>query len=111
MRSFDLAEIRPTERFSYWRDVLCKVYVTLTPERVPQLAFHCAAADHPFNEIGISTISSVRQTITRTRSDIGRDTDGFVAKIAAAAKSADCPAAQKAAARFSNCSAINRLAV
>jgi AraC family transcriptional regulator, positive regulator of tynA and feaB len=77
VRSFDLSEIRPTERFSYWRDVLCKVYVTLAPERVPQLAFHGTVTDHPFHEIGISTITSVRQTIARTRSDIGRDTDAY----------------------------------
>ncbi|MGR6468668.1 helix-turn-helix domain-containing protein [Rhizobium sp. PAMB 3182] len=76
-RSFDLTEIRATERFSYWRDVLCKVYVTLAPEKAPQLAFQGAVTDHAFDDIGISTISSVRQTIARTRRDIGRDTDAY----------------------------------
>lgn len=77
MRSFDLAQIKPRERFSYWRDVLCKVYVTLAPERVQELAFHGTITDHPFDEIAISTISSVRQTIARTRHDIGRDGDSY----------------------------------
>ncbi|OHZ37165.1 hypothetical protein BBL07_14725 [Agrobacterium vitis] len=77
MRSFDLGEIRTAERFSYWRDVLCNVYVALDPETPSKKDFRGAVTDHPFDEIGISNIASLKQTIARTTSGIRRDTNAY----------------------------------
>lgn len=76
-RSFDLCEITTAERFSYWSDVLCNVYVSLDPETSSKADFRGAVTDHQFADIGISNIASVKQTIGRTPKGIRRDTNAY----------------------------------
>lgn len=77
VKTFDLAEIRATERFSYWRDVLCNVYVALNPEPSFKTDFLGTVTDHAFDGIGISNISSLKQTIARTPQGIRRDAEAY----------------------------------
>lgn len=77
MRSFHLDEISIAERFSYWRDVLCNVYVTLEPETSSRTQFQGVVTDHAFDQIAISTVSSLKQTIARTPKGISRDTNAY----------------------------------
>lgn len=77
MRSFDLQKLKAPERFDYWREVLCNVYVSLTPESDCRPDFSGSVSDHDFNGVGVSKISSKKQLISRTPSGIRRDTDAF----------------------------------
>lgn len=77
MRSFRLDEINASDRFSYWRDVLCNVYVTLEPETSSRTQFQGVVTDHTLDQIAISNISSLKQTVARTPKGIRRDTDAY----------------------------------
>ncbi len=77
MRSFRLDEINTADRFSYWRDVLCNVYFTLEPETSSRTQFQGIVTDHTFDQIAISNVSSLKQTIERTPRGIRRDTDAY----------------------------------
>lgn len=77
MISFDLQKLKASERFGYWREVLCNVYVSLTPEPDDRFDFSGSVSDHDLNGIGVSKISSKKQIISRTPSGIRRDADAF----------------------------------
>ncbi|NTH22951.1 helix-turn-helix domain-containing protein [Agrobacterium rhizogenes] len=56
---------------------MCNVYVALDPETSCRSDFRGAVSDHPFEEIGISNIASLKQTIARTSKGIRRDTNAY----------------------------------
>lgn len=72
METWTTADLPEYERFSYWKEVLCKAYVALDSTQASDGAFVGTVKAHPLSTINITTISSTRQTISRGRSEISQ---------------------------------------
>ncbi|UNK40934.1 helix-turn-helix domain-containing protein (plasmid) [Shinella sp. H4-D48] len=74
---FDLQEIGTSSRFSYWKEVLCNVYVALESAPTSRSNFVGSVTEHPFSNVSVSKISSQRQVITRSPKGIRRDSEAY----------------------------------
>lgn len=77
MRVFDLEEIGASTRFSYWKEVLCNVYVSLDSTPTSRNDFLGSVTEHPFSCVSVSNIRSQKQVISRNPHGIRRDTDAY----------------------------------
>jgi AraC-like DNA-binding protein len=69
---FSTDAIAPRERFAYWREAVCDVFVQLECERLDHGPFTGAIATRPFGALTLSEVAARPQHVVRSRRQIAR---------------------------------------
>jgi AraC family transcriptional activator of tynA and feaB len=69
-------------QFTYWRELICEVFLALTPESDLRDGFAGKVTQWPLGELNLARIDSQRQRVHRTERDISRGTPvGYYANL------------------------------
>jgi len=69
---FSTDAVAPRDRFAYWREAVCDVFVQLECERVDREPFAGAIATRPFGALTLSEVAARPQHVIRSRRQIAR---------------------------------------
>jgi AraC-like DNA-binding protein len=69
---FSTDAVAPRDRFAYWREAVCDVFVQLECERVDRDPFAGAITTRPFGALTLSEVASRAQHVVRSRRQIAR---------------------------------------
>jgi AraC family transcriptional regulator, positive regulator of tynA and feaB len=74
--SWNMQDVRPSERFAYWREAVCQTYLPLEPEALSAGSFDGALTSFNADSLQLSRIDTVAQSVRRTRGGISAFQDG-----------------------------------
>ena len=74
--SWNMRDVRPAERFAYWREAVCQTYLPLEPENLSDDGFDGSIEGAAGASLHISRVRSVPAVINRTQRGIGTFQDG-----------------------------------
>jgi AraC-like DNA-binding protein len=69
---FSTDAVAPRDRFAYWREAVCDVFVQLECERVGREPFAGAITTRPFGALTLSEVAARPQHVVRSRRQIAR---------------------------------------
>lgn len=69
---FSTEAVAPRERFAFWRDAVCDVFVQLECERIDRGPFAGAITTRPFGAVRLSEVAARPQHVVRSRRQIAR---------------------------------------
>jgi AraC-like DNA-binding protein len=72
MAVFSTEAIAPRERFAFWRDAVCDVFVQLECERLDSTPFAGTIATRPLGAVRLSEVAARPQHVVRSRRQIAR---------------------------------------
>ena len=72
MAVFSTEAIAPRERFAFWRDAVCDVFVRLECERIDDSPFAGTITTRPFGAVQLSEVAARPQHVVRSRRQIAR---------------------------------------
>jgi AraC family transcriptional regulator, positive regulator of tynA and feaB len=72
MQTWTTENLPARDQFSYWREVICEVYVALNPVRYSTGGFSGAVSAHPVSTVNVTTIRSERQNVIRGAAEISK---------------------------------------
>ncbi|WP_419911620.1 helix-turn-helix domain-containing protein [Hoeflea sp.] len=70
-------DVRPRERFSYWREAVCEAYVQLGCEGGDREHFHGGIGVEHYSNLSISNVYGMAHEVYRRGKDIARASDEF----------------------------------
>lgn len=65
-------DVRPSEQFTRWRELICEAFLALTPESDVRDGFLGTVAQRPLGALSLARIDAQRQRVRRTDDDIAR---------------------------------------
>jgi AraC-like DNA-binding protein len=72
MAVFSTEAVAPRERFAFWRDAVCDVFVQLECERIDRSPFAGTITTRPFGAVQLSEVAARPQHVVRSRRQIAR---------------------------------------
>ena len=72
MAVFSTEAVAPRERFAFWRDAVCDVFVQLECERIDDSPFAGTITTRPFGGVQLSEVAARPQHVVRSRRQIAR---------------------------------------
>ena len=73
MRTWTTTSLPESEQFSYWREVICEAFTTLTPATNARRSFESEVVQRDLGGVLLSNTRSMAQTIARGPREIARD--------------------------------------
>ncbi|MBT3701616.1 MAG: helix-turn-helix domain-containing protein [Alphaproteobacteria bacterium] len=71
-QSWTTGAVRESERFDYWREVVCETFVELDPRPLHQSRFYGEVEASRVGDFGIAQIAASAQKVVRSRREISR---------------------------------------
>ncbi|MEM9971190.1 MAG: helix-turn-helix domain-containing protein [Pseudomonadota bacterium] len=74
---YDTAEVRPSERFAFWKESVCESYVQLGCEAENTQQFRGSIDIDRHSVLAVSNVTGLSHSVTRRKSDIRKSSDEF----------------------------------